>query len=261
MDSVIGFLDSSTEEIVNKANLKGKVIVAIDFHEREYYGDKNGFWIVGGKYKNGTCWFIRHATVEIISRRKRICLGAVPIHNFSNTENVVKVLMERVLKYVKEEKIELVMLDRGFFSGYAIRLLNEMGIDFLMPAKNTPKIIKLKESVYGYEMNKSKFNLIIKGKKKWCTSLDEIPKRLARIYKWRWRIETGYRTKKRNFRINTTTPNIIIRTLFFFVEILAYNLWILANVVPTMVNGAIEIVRELKRISTKLFKKKILGIS
>lgn len=252
MNDVLEFQEKSIEQQFKKLSRK-KVILAIDYHEREYYGDKNDLWVVGGKYKNGTCWFHKYATIEIVSERKRLTLFALPVHVFSNPEDVVKVLVERAKRYVN---VELVMLDRWFFSGYVIRVLNESRVDFLMVAKKTPRISRMNQSVYGYEINKSKFNLIVKGNRKWATSLGYLPDKFSRIYKRRWRIETGYRTKK-DFKIKTRTRNPVIRFLFFVVEILMYNHWIMLGTLPTIIQ---EYCGKLKRLTTRVFKLKFLGI-
>ena len=125
-----------------------------------------------------------------------------------------------------------------------------------MPAKNTPKISRLEKSVYEYKMNKSTFNLIVKGKRKWATNLDFLPEKLARIYKKRWRIETGY-SKKKDFKMRARTKNPVIRFLFFVVEILMYNHWILIRNLPSKVK---EYCGRLTRLTTRLFKKRFLGI-
>ena len=150
MKSVLEFLEKALEEQFRRIKLPKKVMVAIDFHDREYYGDKNDVWVVGGRYKNGTCWFHRYATIEIINRRKRIAVFATPIHVFLNShkEDVVKELIERVLKYV--EKVELVLLDRGFFSSAVINTIEGMGLKFLMPSVNNQKIKCIDESIYGF---------------------------------------------------------------------------------------------------------------
>jgi len=252
MNDVLEFQEKSIEQQFKKVGRK-KTILAIDYHEREYYGDKNDLWVIGGKHKNGTCWFHKYATIEIVSERKRLTLFALPIPVFSNPENVVKVLIERAKRYVD---IELVMLDRWFFSGHVIRILNEQKVDFLMVAKNTPKIWKLNQSVYGYEMNKSKFNLIIKRNRKWATSLGYLPEKFSKIYRRRWRIETGYK-KKKDFKIKTRTRNPVIRFFFFVVEILMYNCWILMGLLPSVIQ---EYCGKLKRLTTRVFKLKFLGI-
>ena len=232
MKDVIDFLEKSIDYQFRKFRGK-KVILAIDFHDREYYGDRNDVWVVGEKYKNETNYF--HSYV------------------FLNKEDVVKELIERVMKYVE---IELVMLDRGFFSGYVIRELCGLKVDFLMPVVNNRKIKKLDRSVYGYEMNGAKFNLIVKGKVKWATSLYLLPDKLTMIYKRRWRIETGYR-KKKDFKIKTRTRNPVIRFLFFVIEILMYNYWMLVRNLPTKIRECCGII---KHLTTRLFKKKFLGV-
>ena len=252
MDDIIMFLDKSIDLQLRKLKRK-KVILAIDFHDREYYGDENDFWVVGGKYKNGTCWFHRYATIEIISQNYRLTLFALPYNNFSNKEDIVRILIKMAMKYVD---IELVMLDRGFFSCYVIKELNKMGIDFLMPAVNNRRIEKIKKSVYGYEMKRSKFNLIAKGERKWATSLNFLPEKMARMYKKRWRIETGY-SKKKDFKLRTRTRNPVIRFLFFVIEVLMYNYWILTRSLPSVVRNCCW---KIKRLTTRLFKKKFLGI-
>ena len=252
MNDILTFLNKSIDFQLRKFNRK-KSILAIDFHDREYYGDENDFWVVGGKYKNGTCWFHRYATIEIISQKHRLTLFALPYHNFSNKEDVVKALIGKAMEYVN---IELVMLDRGFFSSHVIKELNKMGIDFLMPAVNNRRVERINKSVHDYEMKGSKFNLIVKGKRKWATSLNFLPEKLTRMYRKRWRIETGY-SKKKDFKLKTRTRNSVIRFLFFVVEVLMYNCWMLVRFLPSVVKKCCW---KIKRLTTRLFKKKFLGI-
>lgn len=120
MNDIIEFQEKSSEQQLRNFNGK-KAILAIDYHEREYYWDNNDVWVVAEKYKNGTCWFHKYATIEIVSERKRLTLFALPIHVFANPEDVVRELIERAKRFADGE---LVMLDRWFFSGYVIRVLN-----------------------------------------------------------------------------------------------------------------------------------------
>lgn len=251
-EDVQDYLEKTIKKQAKKLKFKRPVIVAIDFHDIPYYGDRNDPYVVGTKRKVGTNYCHKYATIEVMEGGKKITLHAIPINVFSNKARVVKSLIDRARKYVE---IKLVLLDRGFFSSYVISQLQRLRVDFLMPAVLNRKIMWIKRSVYGYEMKGVKFNLIVGGYK-WATSLTKVSSKLSLLYKKRWNIETGYRDKKK-FRITTTTRNHVVRMLFFYVSVIVYNFWIMSNVLPEFVRERIGII---KRITKRMFRMKFLGI-
>ena len=64
----------------------------------------------------------------------------------------------------------------------------------------------------------------------YATNLQQKPEIIAWLYKRRWGIETGYKSKNK-FTANTTTKNYTIRLLYMLLAIALYNLWVLTNLI------------------------------
>jgi len=257
MNDVNSFFEEANEKIVKKAErlLSKPVIVAIDFHDVPYYGEKRDVCILGCKNQKGTSWCHRYATIEIVEGGRRLTLAAMQVNRFlfANKSWVVKKLLERAMRYVK---IKIVLLDRGFFSSDVIQLLNDMKLDWLMPVVLNRKIKYIMKTMKGYKMRNVAFNLIV-GNWKWATNMNSVCSKLIKLYKKRWGIETGYRVKK-DFKIKTCTNNHVIRTLFFFIQILMYNFWTNIRKLTDFIRMCGE---RVKAITTRLFKKKIMKIT
>jgi hypothetical protein len=54
------------------------------------------------------------------------------------------------------------------------------------------------------------------------------PKRVRKLFKKRWGIETSYRTI-RQFQAKTTSKLYTLRKLYFYLAVLLYNIWVLLN--------------------------------
>jgi len=143
-------------------------------------------------------------------------------------------------------------MDRGFFKTEMIKLLQSMGISFIMPAVRNERIKRMLNEyakgnipyVIEYEMG-SKVYLVITRKKgsreedkpddKFIAFVTNIkfddPERIVDIipeeYRYRWGIETSYRVED-GFEAKTTSRNL--RVICFMLSIILYNLWILTRV-------------------------------
>lgn len=225
------------------------VTVAVDFHEDPYYGDKNDLHIVGTQRKAGTNYAFRYITAEIVEDGKRLCIEALPVYS----DDEKPVVLAKVLQSIKRVvKIKLVLLDRGFYAVNCIFELKKARVFFIMPVVKDSKMKKLiKEhrtklpwigihtlgdknpetftvclkrvdnEVHGFATNKTFDGC---GKEDTEKFVNEI----SNEYTSRWGIETGYRVKH-FFRAKTTSPDHKIRALYFFLSIILYNSWILAN--------------------------------
>lgn len=225
------------------------VIVAVDFHEDPYYGDKNDLHVVGTQRKAGTNYAFRYITVEIVEDGKRLCIEALPVYSDNEKPVVLAKVLQRIKRIVK---IKLVLLDRGFYSANCIFELKKARLLFIMPAEKTSKMKKLihehrtelpwigtytlgdknpetftlclkrfDDEVYGFATNKTFEGC---GKEETEKFVNEI----SDTYTSRWGIETGYRVKH-FFHAKTTSPDHKIRALYFFLSVILYNSWILAN--------------------------------
>jgi len=149
-------------------------------------------------------------------------------------------------------KTSVLLMDRGFFKTEMIKLLESMGINFIMPAVRNERIKRMFDeyakgnipSVIEYEMG-SKVYLIIARKKgsreedkpvdKFIAFITNIkfddPQRVVNLIpeEYRWGIETSYRVED-GFEAKTTSSSFTLRVIYFMLSITLYNLWILTRV-------------------------------
>jgi len=163
-------------------------------------------------------------------------------------EDIVKKLLEN------SPRPSVLLMDRGFFKTEMIKLLQSMGINFIMPAVRNERIKRMLNeyakgnipSVIEYEMG-SKVYLVIAKKKgskeedkpddKFIAFVTNIkfddPERIVSVipeeYRYRWGIETSYRVED-GFEAKTTSRNFTLRVIYFMLSIILYNLWILTRV-------------------------------
>jgi hypothetical protein len=157
-----------------------------------------------------------------------------------------------LLKYAQERfNIGIVCIDRGFYSIDVFNTLNNLGMKYLTPAvmkpntvwkmrgQQPPKIIPI---TIGEKRKKSvDANLVIildddMEKVGFITNMDlnrMRTRKLIKLYKKRWGIETSYRVKK-DFRPKTTSKNYIIRLFYFLFSVCLYDLWEIVNVIYSL---------------------------
>ncbi len=225
------------------------VIIAIDFHEEEYYGDHNNPHVVGTKPKNGTSWAFRYITADIVENGKRLCIDCQPFYSDNEKATALASVLERAKRFVK---IALVLIDRGFYTVECIKTLKKAGLFFIMPVIKDKKMVRLMkenanllpwvgtytlggktgetftlglkredDEIYGFATN-----IIFEGSGP--EEMKTFVEKIAETYSSRWGIETGYRVKG-NFLAKTTTRDHKIRSLYFFLSVILYNAWILTN--------------------------------
>ena len=157
----------------------------------------------------------------------------------------------------------IMMLDREFFSTDVIRMLGDLGVDYLIPCVNTANVVKAIEefsrgerpAVSVFRIAKSKNDYveytmhITKRKKKsrkksrkksksescvekpeekyiaFATNRSDID---LKRYSERWMIETGFRMIE-NQRVRTRSRSVTVRTLCFLYSLILFNSWVLAN--------------------------------
>lgn len=275
--------DNIFEEIYRETKKQRAFIkpidVAVDIMEWMYYGDKNDQMVVGTKHKNGTSKCFRFATINIVENGERFTLYAIPMNQFTPKHKVLKELLEYAMEKIK---IRRIYVDRGFFDTKCIRVIEDLGLNFLMPAVKNKRIARLAESndsptILDYKMgvirghkdnpkfkNPINFKLVIvedenEEKRVFATNLnvrEENAKDLFNLYDKRWGIETSYRVKG-DFRPRTTSKNYAIRLFLFLFSVCLYNLWVLASV---FIGMAMEIKVEKPLITTKMFGTMIITV-
>src|SRR3989344_326984 len=113
-DEFHGLFQKQFYELLPKAKKKKyKAIIIIDLHDQETYSQekKTKSSIRGGKHKNGTNYFFKYLTLQVLVKGKLITLGM----RFYSRKNQLRELVDELIVYAQRfVKIDVVLLDRGF---------------------------------------------------------------------------------------------------------------------------------------------------
>jgi hypothetical protein len=243
---VVDTINSRLSEIATYAKRlrlipkRKKVDLAIDCTDLPYYGDSNDQGVVGGKPKKSTRWFFRFATICIVDDEYRFPLGVIPVDQFRNSDltGVVTELLEMASRHVS---VRTLMIDRGFHSVKLFKRLKELGVRWLMPAKNTkrvkegmkelvesarqggPKSRRITLSGQGEEVSVTLLVEWSRKKGKWLGYLSDRKIKVKRYGK-RWGIETKYRDVNRS-RGWTTSKSWVVRVVLYGFGMLVNGVW------------------------------------
>lgn len=244
----------SCREIIFKTLLKfgfkkRKCLVAIDYHDKPFYGNKKTKGTVGCKRKAGTNTAYRYITACIAEEGIRFNLACIPVTQLDNEQELLKEIITLSKKYVE---IGCLLLDRGFNSVENYKLLEEeLKLKYIMPQQKNSKLKKMlkkdnletysqfeytfyEDRAKEYQYTVTMFYILNEKEEKYTftTNIKTTSKKLLDIivqcYDKRWGIETGYRTET-NFLSKTTTKSFKLRTLFTQLSFLLQDLWTLKN--------------------------------
>lgn len=235
--------------------LFGRVTVAIDFTDKPYYGDGNDPGVIKTRHQPGTNYCFRYITLSVVIGDAKITLNALPVNPLSDkTKLVDRLLTEAKRMHIR---INLVLLDRSFFTQEIVKIMNKHRLRFLFPViknKLVKKMIaeahKSKNYVHRYKFTKGKkptasFTIffildpdsherqIWKCYHVYGTNLPVTNNNrhvFAEIYRKRWNIETSFRVEKQEFLAQTSSKSYRFRLFLFLVAIILYNLWIVARI-------------------------------
>lgn len=227
-----------------KKKRKPKVMAIIDLHEQETYSKdkRTSPDIRGGKHKNGTNFFFKFATIQIIKKNKVLTMKVKIFRRNQSLKNVVDVLIKRIKKYVR---IKVLLLDRGFRNVDIFNELEFVKVPILMPC------IKDEKTKKEFVKAKGKFKVVrywwknVKGEyadfKLIMMKLDngneigfyttlrfvflKTAKYFLNLYAKRWNIETGYRLQNM-FLPKTTCIKGVVRFFYFCYAVAMHNLWL-----------------------------------
>jgi hypothetical protein len=221
----------------------------IDFTDWDYNGESTEMTINKISKSGNKIKCFRFATMDILDTGGCYTFKALPVHPLNQKKDLLYRLLSEAKKKVK---INVALVDRGFYNEECIKVFNSLNILYLMPAIRNERIKKIEACaptpciVKDVEMKGVKFNLIIveidRKKLLFATNMDlsdkniNVTKYLIDLYHKRWGIENGYKTKK-EFRPMTTSRDYRIRLFFFLFTVLLYNLWILLRILVSISFG------------------------
>ena len=227
---------NQTHSLIKKTtkNLKlpKKVKLAIDFHEKEYYGDKNHTEIIGSKGGKYVRRFI-----ELSCCNPPLFLNAVPVNQFNNNKDrLLNQFLDDFYASYKHTTIDLLLLDRGFFTKAVVEILVNRDIPFIMPAIKDKAIQKLVEQYKDGKLNQRiryKFGDVfvtlafLKIEDEvyvYVTNTKHTPVKLCVLYTMRWQIETNFREQNK-FSLKTRSVYFDIRYFAFAIAGILFNAW------------------------------------
>jgi hypothetical protein len=217
-----------------------RFIIAIDETHEPFYGRIKNLWI--HDYRNGVkgaTGSYKYIVVSIVSGDLRFILLVIPIPKISlETDYYVKELLIFVKSLIP---IEIILLDRGFYTWGVINVLKELKLRYIILV---PKYDKFKDWLkkgaglrkHQGELNRDKTSCKI------STYIAILPDykgfdwvfatnieydnifSYVRYYKKRWGIETTFRVQD-EVRIKTKSLIPLIRFALFVFECLLYNVW------------------------------------
>jgi len=130
------------ESLLKKAEFlfEEEAVIAIDYNLLEWYGEDLPF-IIKSKPRKGTDKFIGFATVAIVEDGRRFTLRVIPVTPLSDKKDIVKELLDYAMKFVK---VKVVLMDRAFYTGEIIDMLNNW-VPFIISAVNNEKVKEYKK--------------------------------------------------------------------------------------------------------------------
>ena len=208
--------------------------ILMDGHDRMFYG-KDALGIVGTKPKDGSHRAFKYLAAFSDSDPKGI-VALEELFDGSVTEDAQRMIEELARDYA----IDLVIMDGEFYKAEFIKYLTDAGINFVTRKTDTGNIrelkipynkpylyktdvkrpdgrnINLRYWLYRYRGKDGDFYL--------ASNMRMKAKEMRKLYKTRWRIETGFRDINR-VEIKTTTRDFLVRLFFYIVSCIVYNMW------------------------------------
>jgi len=126
-------MDSTISKLRELGVFEKPITVAIDKHLIPRYDKLVNHSLIQSKSKNSTNSFESYCSMQCVEKNIRAQLGCYPLHNNkSNADFVRKLLSDGINNGVK---INLVLVDREFFTAGIISEIKQKNLKFLMPAK------------------------------------------------------------------------------------------------------------------------------
>lgn len=232
--------------------------IAIDYVEISYHGEADDPDNVRrSKPKEGTSHFHTYATAYIIEKGQRYTIAITYVRVSDSSLDVLKRLNKRLNEL--SIRVELYLVDRGFYSVEVIKWLIRYNKCFIMPviargkkakegqeATCTQKLKTSKVSRWdSYTMKNAKKNKVTFEIAICCSNYNGKRNKHGRrtflfatygvryhslnwireTYRTRFGIETSHR-QMREVRIKTTTTNTAVRYLYIGIAFILRNIWV-----------------------------------
>ena len=220
---------------------------AIDFTDGPYYGEiieANKDYVLNSKMKKSTTTFYSYVSLSITTKGQRQTLAVFPVK-----KGVSKVeYLRKFLAIINGAKVTITVLclDRGFYSNEVFSFLQKEDIPHIVPVKKHGE--ELKKILRGKRARYAQYTMMRTGKpldltlaidvqylqgrnKKYGNvnlgyivyGIDWKPRRVYRVYKNRFAIESSYRIRN-IVKAKTSSRNVVLRYLLTIISFLLKNI-------------------------------------
>jgi putative transposase len=239
--------------------------MAIDMHNKPYYGDKKTPGTFRGQAKASTKTFFCYATLLVLRKGQTYTVGLVSVVNGQELSSIIdQLLAQAAANGLRPRRL---LLDRGFYSAKVmLHLQFQKQLPFLMPMIRRGKVGKTKKTCTGtaqffvqgrrgwtvYRWEARMRQKGVKGKRQWvetdvCMVPQEKkpgqkgkkgvwvfaswglgkmnPQTVSSLYRRRFRIETSYRQMRQGLA-TTCSRNPVYRLLLALIALVLRNLWV-----------------------------------
>ncbi len=256
LDAITDLIDLTVRMAVYNGAFPSPVDVAIDEHDQPYYGMDNRYLIGIGPHRfRGTNRAYRFATLESVKGGERFTLSVMKRDQLDGMDSAMEVALLLQHAISLGIAIRIVLMDRGYLDVGVMKKVEALGLKYIIPAKNNPKVMRFREREMkhcdrgfsylvlhdfmqsGKESVEAVFVHVVyyPGRKRhdfsFYTNMDvdeNNVRNLAETYRERWGIENGYQ-EKISTEEKTHSPEMGARYFLFFFSVLLYDIWILLN--------------------------------
>ena len=222
---------------------------AIDLTNDPYYGkidETNADYVIRSKPKKSTTSFYSYASLYTIRKGERLTLAVFPVKKGIRMVEYLRKCVEVIQEL--NVNVEVLCLDRGFYSKEVLSFLQNEDIPHIMPVKKygaemsallvgnrarnatytmkgkgKPLDINIAIDVKYLQGKNGKYGNINLGYV--AHGLDWKPRRIYNIYKTRFAIEASYRIRN-TVKCKTSSKSVVIRYLYAVIALLLKNIWV-----------------------------------
>ena len=222
---------------------------AIDFTDDPYYGETieaNKDYVIKSTMKNSPTTFYSYISLYITTKGQRLTLAVLPVKKGVSKFEYIR----KFLAFIEDAKVnlEILCLDRGFYSNDVFSFLQKENIPHIVPVRKHGQ--ELKKILRGNHSRYAQYTMMgtsgpldltlaidvqyLQGKNKKFGNvnlgyvvygIDWKPRRVYRVYKNRFAIESSYRIRN-IVKAKTSARNVVLRYLLTIISFLLKNIWV-----------------------------------
>ena len=146
IDAITGLIDLTVKIAIASSSIQHQVNVAIDEHDDPYYGMDKQYLINEPFHKfRGTDRAYRFASLEPVKNGERFMLSVIRKDPLDGINNAMEVDLPLQHSMSPGVTINIVMMDRGFLDVSVRRKVEALSLEYIIPAKDNPKVLRFKE--------------------------------------------------------------------------------------------------------------------